>query len=55
MTVELREKQQKLEETLKGQTSFDPAAVPEPSTYLLLTIALGAVGFVRRKLRSGDN
>jgi hypothetical protein len=26
------------------------AAVPEPSTYVLLTIALGAVGFVRRKM-----
>ena len=26
------------------------AAVPEPSTYILLTIALGAVGFVRGKM-----
>ena len=32
-------------------TSFGPAAVPEPSTYALLCIALGVVGFARRKLK----
>ena len=26
------------------------AATPEPSTYLLLCISLGAVGFVRKKM-----
>lgn len=31
-------------------TSFGPAAVPEPSTYALLCIGLGVVGFVRRKM-----
>ena len=30
-------------------TSFGPAAVPEPSTYVLLTISLGVVGYARRK------
>jgi len=27
------------------------SAVPEPSTYALLCISLGVVGFVRRKLK----
>ncbi len=31
-------------------TALGPAAVPEPSTYILLTIALGAVGFARKKM-----
>jgi hypothetical protein len=30
--------------------SLDSAPVPEPSTYILLSIALGAVGFARRKM-----
>ena len=33
-------------------TSFAPVnTVPEPSTYLLLTIALGAVGYARRRIK----
>ena len=30
--------------------SFGPAAVPEPSTYALLCISLGVVGFARKKM-----
>ena len=29
-------------------------AIPEPSTYVLLTVALGAVGFVRRMSKKGE-
>ena len=32
-------------------TSFGPSAVPEPSTYALLCISLGVVGFARKKLK----
>jgi hypothetical protein len=32
------------------EPSAEPSAVPEPSTYILLGIALGAVGFTRRKM-----
>lgn len=35
-------------------TSFAPAAVPEPTTYVLLCISLGVVGFARRKLVNGE-
>ena len=36
------------------QLTEAPAAVPEPSTYLLLCLSLGAVGFARKRLsRSG--
>jgi hypothetical protein len=31
--------------------SITAAAVPEPSTYALLVISLGVVGFVRRKVK----
>ena len=31
-------------------TSFAPAAVPEPTTYILLTLALGVVGFARKRM-----
>ncbi len=33
--------------------SFAPSAVPEPSTYALLCISLGVVGFARRKMVKG--
>ena len=42
---------------LTSSTTFSPmeiqhtSAVPEPSTYALLCISLGVVGFVRRKLK----
>jgi PEP-CTERM motif len=31
-------------------TSFAPATVPEPTTYVLLTLALGVVGFARKRM-----
>jgi hypothetical protein len=32
-------------------TSFAPTAVPEPSTYALLCISLGVVGYARRRMK----
>lgn len=34
-------------------TAYNPSAVPEPSTYALLCISLGVVGFARRKMKKG--
>ena len=36
-------------ETMK-LTSFGPSAVPEPSTYALLCLSLGVVGYARKKI-----
>ena len=33
---------------------FDSAAVPEPSTYALLSISLGVVGFARRRMMRSE-
>jgi hypothetical protein len=37
-------------DTLIDNVSLANSAVPEPSTYILLTIALGAVGYARKKM-----
>lgn len=35
-------------------TSFAPAAVPEPTTYALLCISLGVVGFARKRMNRSN-
>ena len=35
-------------------TFYTPSAVPEPSTYALLCISLGVVGFARKKLKNSE-
>ena len=41
-------------DTAKMGASTQYTATPEPSTYVLLCISLGVVGFVRRKLRMAN-